>query len=455
MDAISEIVNKQREFFNSGRTKDVKFRIEMLNKLKQAVLNYEDRIMDALFTDLNKDAFDSYTTEIGFVLNEISYAARKLPKWAKRKRVRTDIASFPAKSFIYPEPYGVTLIISPWNYPFQLAIAPLVGSIAAGNCAVIKPSSYSPNTSKVLKQLIEDTFDEEYVCVIEGGREANKALLDSKFDYIFFTGSVSVGKVVMESAAKHLTPVTLELGGKSPCIVDETANLDLAAKRIIWGKLINVGQTCVAPDYLLVHSSVKNELVEKMKRVVEDFYGSNPVENEGYTKIINEKHFNRLLGLVKGEKVIYGGEFDEKRLKINPCFIDNASWNSPVMQEEIFGPVLPIIEFENLEEVIERIKQRPKPLALYYFTTSKDREEKVLNSVSFGGGCINDTIMHLVSRHMPFGGVGESGMGSYHGRKSFDTFTHYKSILRKSNVIDVPLRYPNRKNLKLVKKILK
>lgn len=455
MDAYREIVNRQRKLFRSGKTRDVKYRMEMLGRLKSAILAYEEKITDALYMDLNKDAFDSYTTEIGFVLEEISYAMRKLPKWAKRKRVRTDISSFPAKSLIQPEPYGVTLIISPWNYPFQLAITPLVGSIAAGNCAVIKPSSYSPNTSRVLKELIEETFDEEYICVIEGGRDANRALLDTKFDYIFFTGSVSVGKVVMESAAKHLTPVTLELGGKSPCIVDETANIDLAAKRIVWGKLINAGQTCVAPDYLLVHKSVKNSLVEKMKEVVIDFYGENPIENESYTRIINEKHFNRLLGLIKDENVIFGGEFDAGRLKINPCFIDDAAWNSPVMQEEIFGPILPIIEFEDLNEIIDKIIERPKPLALYYFTTNKKREEKILKCISFGGGCINDTIMHLVSKQMPFGGVGESGMGSYHGKKSFDTFTHYKSILRKSNLFDVPLRYPTHKNLKIVKRIMK
>ncbi len=455
MNGIKEKIQSQRSFFEKGETKDLGFRIKQLRTLKRAIRENEQMIMDALKKDLNKDPFDAYATEIGIVLEEINYLMKLLPKWAGKKRVRTSLANFLSASYTYAEPYGITLIMSPWNYPFQLAIAPLAGSIAAGNCAIIKPSEYSYHTSEVIEKLIKENFNEQFITVARGGREANKNLLEEKFDYIFFTGSVSVGKVVMEAASKHLTPVTLELGGKSPCIVDETANIDLAAKRIIWGKFINAGQTCVSPDYLMVHRALKNELIAKMKKIVNEFYGATPSQSDDFPKIINEKHFKRLLGLMNNEEILLGGESNEKTLQIAPTIVDHVTWDSPLMQEEIFGPILPVLEFENLNDVISEIIKRPKPLALYFFTTSREREEKVLRDISFGGGCINDTIMHLATTHMPFGGVGDSGMGGYHGKASFDTFSHHKSILKKSNLIDIPLRYPTHKNLSLLKKIMK
>jgi aldehyde dehydrogenase (NAD+) len=330
-----------------------------------------------------------------------------------------------------------------------------VGAIAAGNCAVVKPSNYSPNTSKIIELILSEVFPKEYVAVIQGGREANQSLLSQKFDYIFFTGSVEVGKTVMRAAAEHLTPVTLELGGKSPCIVDETANLELAARRIVWGKFINSGQTCVAPDYLLVQSSVKAKLLEKMKKYMIKFYGTDATKNENFPKIINEKHFHRLLSLMEGEEVVIGGYSSKETNQIAPTILDHISWNSAIMQEEIFGPILPVMEFTRLEDIIPQINSRPKSLALYYFTTSKLNESKIIRHISYGGGCINDTVMHLASTHMPFGGVGESGMGRYHGKDSFDTFTHKKSVLKKSLLVDIPLRYPPYKNdISLIKRIL-
>ncbi|WP_331618267.1 aldehyde dehydrogenase family protein [Serpentinicella sp. ANB-PHB4] len=346
--------------------------------------------------------------------------------------------------------------MSPWNYPFQLTIAPLIGAIAAGNCSIIKPSEYATNTSEIIDKLISKNFDEAYISVIKGGREANKSLLAEKFDYIFFTGSVQVGKVVMEAASKHLTPVTLELGGKSPCIVDETANIDLASKRIVWGKFLNAGQTCVAPDYLMVHSSVKEKLINKMKDHITEFYGLSPCSNKEYPKIINDKHYNRLRTLLNEENIVFGGQFNDKTNQISPTILDNVTIDSAVMKDEIFGPILPVIEFENINEVVSRVNKKPKPLALYYFSNDIKRQKHIINNISYGGGCINDTIVHLATPHMPFGGVGDSGIGGYHGKASFDTFSHKKSILKKSNLVDIPLRYPPYKNkLKLIKKILR
>ena len=455
MSDIKEIVRKQREYYRTGATHDLSFRLRQLGILRKAILDYEQEITDALQKDLNRDPFDTYAAEIGIVLEELDHLIRHLPKWGARKRVRTSLANFLASSYIYPEPYGIALILSPWNYPFQLAMSPLAGAIAAGNCAVVKPSAYSSHTSEVIEKVIKACFDEEYIAVVRGGREANQSLLEEKFDYIFFTGSVAVGKTVMEAASRHLTPVTLELGGKSPCIVDETANLKLAARRIVWGKFLNAGQTCVASDYLMVHHSVKRELIDEIKRVIEIFYGPTSGGMDSFPKIINEKHFNRLVGLMENEDIFLGGNADPSARKIEPTLVDHVSWDSPLMQGEIFGPVLPILEFDDLSEVILAVNQRPKPLALYYFTARKDREEKILRDISFGGGCINDTVMHLASIHLPFGGVGESGMGQYHGKASFDTFTHYKSILNKSNLIDVLLRYPGHKHIGLVKRIMK
>ncbi len=455
MQDITELLKQQRKYFAKGKTYPITIRKEYLKKLGQAITIYEKEILEALRMDLNKAPFEAYGTEIGMVREELKTVSKNLEKWSRPSREKTSLMNFPSVSRIYSEPYGIVLIISPWNYPFQLALSPLVGAIAAGNCAVVKPSNYSPNTSKVIELILSEVFPEEYVAVIQGGREANQSLLSQKFDYIFFTGSVEVGKTVMRAAAEHLTPVTLELGGKSPCIVDETANLELAARRIVWGKFINSGQTCVAPDYLLVQSSVKAELMNKMKKYIIKFYGTDATKNENFPKIINEKHFHRLLALMEGEEVVIGGHSSKETNQIAPTILDHISWNSTIMQEEIFGPILPVLEFNRLEEIIPQINARPKSLALYYFTTSKANERKIIRHISYGGGCINDTVMHLASTSMPFGGVGESGMGRYHGKDSFDTFTHKKSVLKKSLRVDIPLRYPPYKDdLGLVKKFL-
>ena len=454
MQDIIRTLELQRKYFDKGKTRNINHRLGFLKRLEKSILEHEKDIMDALSKDLNKAPFEAYATEIGMVLEEIRFVTKKLRIWAKPKQVITPITNFPAVSRIYSEPFGVVLIMSPWNYPFQLAISPLVGAIAAGNCAVVKPSNYSPNTSSVIELILSEVFPKEYVAVIQGGREANQTLLEQKFDYIFFTGSVAVGKTVMRAASEHLTPVTLELGGKSPCIVDETANLELAAKRIVWGKFLNSGQTCVAPDYLLVHHSVKAVLLEKMKKYIHQFYGEKACMNDSFPKIINEKHFDRLLDLMKNESIVVGGTSSRERNQISPTILNQINWDSPVMAEEIFGPILPVLEFKNLDEVVTMVNQHPKPLALYYFTIKKENERKIINNISYGGGCINDTVMHLATSHMPFGGVGDSGMGRYHGKDSYDTFSHKKSVLKKANWLDVPLRYPPYKNhLKTLKKL--
>ncbi|WP_088187494.1 aldehyde dehydrogenase [Desulfosporosinus sp. FKA] len=451
---IKEILCKQRNYFNSGQTLGLDFRLDALKILKAAIVKYEKEILAALKSDLNKSAFEAYATEIGTVLEELNYALKNLPRWMRIKRVGTPVLHFKSTSYRVSEPYGISLIMSPWNYPFQLTIAPLIGSIAGGNCSVVKPSAYSPATSAIIAQILGECFEQHFSAVIEGGREANQALFDERFDYIFFTGSVSVGKTVMAAASKNLTPVTLELGGKSPCIVDKNVNLDLAARRIVWGKFLNAGQTCVAPDYLLVHRDVKRELINGMQKYILKFYGRNPCENEEFPRIINLKHFNRLRGYLNHGVVLIGGDCNENRLRIAPTIVDNIDWENPIMQEEIFGPILPLLEFSDISEVIQAVNSRSKPLALYLFTTSKEVESRITQSISFGGGCINDTIVHLATSKMPFGGVGESGMGSYHGKWSFDTFTHTKSILKKSNMIDIKLRYPPYGNkLKILKKL--
>ncbi len=454
MQDIITTLGQQRQYFSEGKTKNISHRLEFLYRLEQSILKHEKDIMEALRKDLNKAPFEAYATEIGMVLEEIRFVSKHLRGWARPRQVRTPITNFPSVSRIYSEPYGVVLIMSPWNYPFQLAISPLASAIAAGNCAIVKPSNYSPNTSAVIELILSEVFPKKYVAVIQGGREANKTLLEQKFDYIFFTGSVAVGKTVMRAASQHLTPVTLELGGKSPCIVDETANLELAARRIIWGKFLNSGQTCVAPDYLLVHHSVKEKLLEKMKKYIRQFYGDEACLSDSFPKIINEKHFERLLDLIKNESIVIGGTFSRERNQISPTILNNIKWSSSVMAEEIFGPILPVLEFKNLKEVITMVNNHPKPLALYYFTTKKENERRIIKSISYGGGCINDTIMHLATSYMPFGGVGESGMGRYHGKDSFDTFSHKKSVLKKANWLDVPLRYPPYKDhLKMLKRL--
>ena len=456
MSDIKKTIKNQRRFFSTGKTKDLDFRIRNLKILRKIIIENQDEISQALHKDLNKSAFEAYETEIGMVLEEIRYVIKNLPKWAKCKRVRTPITNFLSQSYIYPEPYGIVLIMSPWNYPFQLTINPLIGSIAAGNCSITKPSDYSPNTSALINKLISENFHKSYIHVVTGGRDANQSLLTEKFDYIFFTGSVNVGKIVMEAASKHLTPVTLELGGKSPCIIDQTADIDLSAKRIIWGKLINAGQTCIAPDYLLIHKSVKNQLIDRIKYYIQKFYGEDPCSNAEYPKIVNKKHFNRLLGLMEGHNIIYGGDYNESTNHIGPTLLDDVSLDDNVMKEEIFGPILPILEFDNIYQVINLVNDNPKPLALYLFSNNKSTQEKIIRDISFGGGCINDTLVHFATSYMPFGGVGESGMGGYHGKASFDTFSHEKGIVKKSNLFDIALRYPPYKdNLKILKKVIK
>ena len=440
MKNIDDVLKSQREFFNTGKTKNVKFRLEHLRKLKKAILLNEEEIKKALKLDLNKSESESYMTEIGMTLSELSYDIRHVKSWCKNKRVGTPLAHFPSRSFISKEPYGVTLILSPWNYPFMLLIEPLIGAIAAGNCAVLKPSEFAPNTANVIEKIIKECFEEDYVTVIQGDKDVSQGLIEKKFDYIFYTGGTKVGKIVMQEASKNLVPVTLELGGKSPCIIDSKYNIHLAAKRLLFGKLLNAGQTCIAPDYVLVNENVKEELIEELKKVLKEFLGENPIKNEDYPKIVNERHFERLSNLIEGEKILVGGKTDKKLLKIEPTILDNPKIDSKVMSEEIFGPILPIITYKTIEDAIAYVKEFEKPLALYMFTNDKKIQNKIMNEISFGGGCINDTIIHIANSNMGFGGVGYSGIGNYHGKRSFDTFSHERSITKKYG-LDLPMRY--------------
>jgi aldehyde dehydrogenase (NAD+) len=456
MEKYDTLIQMHRAFYTQGKTKSVSFRIEMLNRLRNLIKTNEKPLMDALKQDLNKSEFDSFISEIGIVLEEIRFTIKNLRKWAKPRRVKTSLTGLGSKSYIYPEPYGVALIIAPWNYPFQLSIAPLIGAMAAGNCAVIKPSELTPRTSRILSEIINGNFPNDYISVVEGGVETSTALLKEKFDYIFFTGSVAVGKIIMEAASKHLTPVTLELGGKSPCIVHEDANLKLAAKRIAWGKYINAGQTCVAPDYLYVHKRVKDEFLRLFKESILELYGMNPIQKGDFTRIVSERHFQRLTSFLKDGTIYYGGEHDLNKLMIEPTVLVDVLWDDEVMQDEIFGPILPVLEFDDLSSMVNKIKSRAKPLALYTFSNSQDVQNYILTNVSFGGGCINDTVFHLSSPYLPFGGVGESGIGAYHGKGSFDVFSHEKSILKQTTLFDLPFRYPNTKNaLKKIKMFIK
>ena len=455
MNKFSEILEKQRAFFTTGATKDLAFRIELLKNLERWVSRHDEDIMAALKTDLNRAPFEAYATEVGTTLDEVRYTLRHIRCWNRPKRVLSNIKNFPSCGKIYPEPYGVALIMSPWNYPFLLTVTPIIAAVAAGNCAMVKPSAYSPASSSLVAKMCAEVFDPEHIAVIEGGREANKALLDERYDLIFFTGSTTVGKTVMQAAANHLTPVILELGGKSPCVVDETANLKIAAKRIVWGKFVNAGQTCVAPDYILAHQSIKEKLLHEMQTAIRAMYGARPHENPNFPKIINEKHFHRLLGLMAGEKIVMGGASNPATLQIEPTLLDEVKWDAPVMSEEIFGPIMPVLTYSSLESVVKMINDRPKPLAAYLFTAKKKTERYFLGNVSFGGGCINDTIVHLSVPRLPFGGVGASGMGSYHGKAGFDAFTHYRSVLHKSKYIDIPTRYPPYTDfaMKMIKKL--
>lgn len=443
---IKELVSRQRKYFQTGATLPVNTRAAALRKLYAAISKYEKDIHEALRKDLGKSNFESYMCETGLVLEEISYMLKHIRRFAAEKTVKTPLAQFHSHSCQKPSPYGVTLIMSPWNYPFMLTLSPLVDALAAGNTAVVKPSAYSPHTSDVIRHILTQCFDPQYVAVVTGGRAENTCLLREHFDYIFFTGSQAVGKEVMRNAAEHLTPITLELGGKSPCIVDQTANIKLAARRIVFGKYLNCGQTCVAPDYIYCHRSVKDRLIKEVQKQIQKQYGKQPLNNPNYGKIINEKHFDRLLGLIDESKTVHGGNSDRKTLRIEPTVMDNVTFADAVMQEEIFGPIMPVLVFDDLDEVIHNINAMPHPLALYFFTSDKAAAKKVTSRCGFGGGCINDTIIHLATTEMGFGGFGESGMGAYHGKIGFDTFSHYKSIVDKKTWLDLPMRYqPYRK----------
>ncbi len=438
---IKNLAEKQRAYFYTGETLSLEKRIQALKRLKQAITDREEKINEAIRKDLGKSPFESYMCETGLVLSEITYMLRHIRRFAREKTVYTPLAQFHSRSFKKPSPYGVVLIMSPWNYPFLLTIDPLVDALAAGNTAIVKPSAYSPYTSAVIEELIRECFPSEYVCTVTGGRAENTCLLNQHFDYIFFTGSQAVGKEVMKSASAHLTPVTLELGGKSPCIVEPTADLSLAAKRIVFGKFLNCGQTCVAPDYIYCDKAVKDALIQEIIKEIRRQYQEQPLKNPDYGKIINQKHFERILGLIDQEKVVWGGEGDPASLRIEPTVMDRVTFQDPVMGQEIFGPVLPVLTYDSLDEAVSKINSMAHPLALYIFTKDKQAAKKVTSRCGFGGGCINDTIIHLSTSEMGFGGFGESGMGSYHGKDGFLTFSHMKSIVDKKTWLDLPMRY--------------
>lgn len=437
---MDNILKKQQNFFKSGKTMSVDFRLEYLKKLKTAIKNNEQKILEALKKDLGKSSTEGYMCEVGLAMSEITYFLKNLKKFVKDKIVPTPITNFHSKSIIKSVPYGNVLIISPWNYPFLLSIEPLVDAIAAGNTVILKPSAYSPATSKVVKELIEEVFEKEYVATVTGGREENKHLFEMDFDFIFFTGSKNVGKEVLKAASEKLIPTALELGGKSPCIVDETANIKLSAKRIVFGKFLNCGQTCVAPDYIYCHKKVKDKLIFEIKNQIISQFGQKPLENPDYGKIINEKHFERLVELIEDKKIIIGGKTDKNTLKIEPTVM-LSTWKDKIMQDEIFGPILPVLAYENLDNAIEKIEKQPHPLALYIFSKNNKNIKKVTEKIRYGGGCINDVVVHLATPEMPFGGFKQSGIGAYHGKFGFDCFSHKKSILDKKTWFDLPLRY--------------
>lgn len=467
---VKGILAKQRTFFATSQTKALSFRIAKLKQLAELIQTHENEILAALSSDLGKPAIEAYGSEVLVTLSEIQYTLKHLKNWVKPQKVSTPMTLFPGSSKIYAEPLGTVLIIAPWNYPFSLMMQPLIGAIAAGNCAVLKPSEHTPHTSDLIVRVINTNFDPSFVTAIAGGVETSQALLAEKFDHIFFTGGTAIGKIVMEAAAKHLTPVTLELGGKSPCIVDVDCDLEITAKRIIWGKFYNAGQTCVAPDYLLVPKSIKAVLIEKLLKYVREFYGENPQQSPDYARIVNHRQFDRLLSLLGEGKILIGGNGDRSDRYLAPTLIDlgsvdlgsvdpnsldpNAS-EAKVMADEIFGPILPIVEYEGLDEAIAFVNSKPKPLALYFFSNDKLKQKRIINELSFGGGCLNDTILHLGNPELPFGGVGNSGMGNYHGKASFDTFSHRKSVLKNSFRFDLKWRYPPYKiSLETLKKFI-
>ena len=458
MNTYEEILNLQKKYLENKKTISVDERIENLKKLKSLIKKYEKDIIYALELDLGKHVFESYTNEVGFVYSSIEHTINNIKKWAKVKEVKNDLAQLPGKSYIYKCHYGSVLIIGPYNYPFQLLIEPLVGAIAGGNTIVLKPSEYTTNLEVVIMKMISEGFNKEYIAVVTGDYKVNSELLDLNFDYIFFTGSVNVGKIVMEKASKNLIPVTLELGGKSPVIVDNTANLKISAKRIMWGKLINAGQTCVAPDYVLAHEDIYDELINEFIKAIKDFYGDDIKSNKEFGLIENNKHMNRLKNILEYDKhkIVYGGEIDFDNRFISPTILKDIDLSDKVMSDEIFGPILPVIKYKNIEDIKHYISAHRNPLALYVFSEDKDFSEDIITRFSFGGGCVNDTVSHVASNYLPFGGIGTSGMGSYHGKSSFDTFTHSKSIVKKSTKLDIKLAFPPyKKRLDLIKKVMK
>jgi aldehyde dehydrogenase (NAD+) len=454
---IESVAKELRESILLQGVCDVSLRKKRLIELKKTIVNYESRINQALKDDLGKSAFETYATEIGFMLEEINYTLKNIDSWASVKKVKTPLTLFPGKSYIYPEPYGVVLIISPWNYPFQLCLSPFLGAFAAGNKVVLKPSEFAPQTAAVIKKIINEVFSDEEVSVVEGGLEETQCLLKQKFDYIFFTGSTAVGKIIMKAASEYLTPVTLELGGKSPCLIEESANLDVAAKRIAWGKFLNAGQTCVAPDYVVVPEHLQETFIEKLKHHLNLFYTEDIKSSTDYPRIVNNKHFDRLKDLLVKDKIALGGELDRDENFISPTVMKNVDWTDKIMEDEIFGPILPVIPYTNLDQAVQSILKYPKPLAFYLFSESVTKQKELISKIPFGGGCINDTVVHLANPNLPFGGVGTSGIGSYHGQKSFDTFTHYKSLFKQGSLVDIPLRYPpyNESKLNWVKLFLR
>ena len=454
--SIQTIIEHQKDFFNSGKTSDINFRKKKLIELKKEIQKNEKEIELALYKDLGKSSGESFLTEIHFIYAELNIAIKNINKWTRRKSVRPSLLNYPSSDYILPQPYGITLHISPWNYPFQLSIAPLIGAVAAGNTIVLKPSEYSENTSMILEKIIENVFEEGFVKVVQGGPEVSSELLDHHWDYIFFTGSVGVGKIVAEKAAKFLTPTTLELGGKNPCVVDESATIKTTAKRIVWGKFINCGQTCIAPDFLVVHHKIKDQLIEELMLQIKNIYGNDTITSESYGRIISNKHLDYLSSLLKHQKILYGGTIDAAQKYFEPTLVEITDFDSPLMQNEIFGPILPIYGYENFDEIDEIIKKYKNPLALYIFTKNIKFGERFLHKYSFGGGAINDTVVHIINDRLPFGGVGNSGMGKYHGEETFKTFSHFKPYITKPLWIDLPLRYPPFEGkLKFLKRVLK
>jgi len=451
------LVKDQRDFFLSGSTLPCDFRLEQLSKMKALIRQNEEKIIQALFSDFRKPPVETYMSEIYLTLDELNLSVRNLRKWMKPKRVSSNLLNFPSTSMIMKEPFGVTLIISPWNYPFQLGILPLIGAMAAGNCAVLKPSEYSPATSGLMEEIINNNFPSGYVHVVNGGIETSSQLLEQKSDLIFFTGSSNIGRIVAAAAARNLTPCILELGGKNPCIVEKDYDLKLAARRIVWGKFFNGGQTCIAPDYLYVHEEIHDELIRQLIRRIEEQLGKDPHRSGDLARIINEKNFRRIVSYIDNSKVVYGGTYDESEKYISPTLLDRVTWEDAVMQDEIFGPVLPVMTYSKIEEVIEKLKYTDKPLSFYLFTRSGRIQELLLNQISFGGASVNDTISHFINPNLPFGGIGQSGYGAYHGKYTFDTFSHNKSVLKRGSWLDVPLRYPpyTRKKIKQIRKAFK